>query len=207
MKLRMMKVSTGKDEEMDDDSLCDGPIDPKMNGTIDIEAAIDSGIDLKPIVKEKGRLRRGFPSMGAVFGKGATDTAANDGGSVSSGQTHRLHWLMSSWVVAGLVIILGAGTAAAFFALGISSAKQDQEESFGRSETDLVKKIQGAWEDYMNAASWMHGRSRDKNFTREEFRELYEYLVDGGLDFQAAQYDPYVPHDRRPAYEAEAREY
>lgn len=115
----------------------------------------------------------------------------------------------SRHMVTGLVVftilLLGSGTAAALLAIGITSVIEDQEAQFSRSSLDLIRKIEGAWEDYVTAASWIHGRCRSRNFDRIEFREMYEYLVDSGLDFQAAQFDPNITHDERDGAEAEAR--
>jgi CHASE1-domain containing sensor protein len=68
-----------------------------------------------------------------------------------------------------------------------------------------VKKIESAWADYVNAAGVIHGRCRSREFTRKEFRELYEYLQGGGLRFQAAQFDPNITHLEREEAEEEAR--
>ena len=104
-----------------------------------------------------------------------------------------------------MVILLGSGTAVAFLAVGISSAIKDQEDQFTRSALDLINKIEDAWKDYVTAAAWIHGRCRNRNFDRVEFREMYEYLVSSGLDFQAAHFDPNITHDERDEAEAEAR--
>ncbi|KAL3908137.1 MAG: hypothetical protein SGARI_003202, partial [Bacillariaceae sp.] len=72
---------------------------------------------------------------------------------------------------------------------------------------DLVHQIEEAWEDYVTAASWIHGRCRGRNFTRSDFRSTYEYLLGSGLDFQAAQFDPNITRDERDAAEEEAREF
>ncbi|GAX12250.1 hypothetical protein FisN_1Hh181 [Fistulifera solaris] len=106
-----------------------------------------------------------------------------------------------------MVVILGSGTAAAFLAVGIGSAIEDQQDQFARSALDLITKIEGAWEDYVTAASWIHGRCRNRKFDRVDFRQMYEYLVASGLDFQAAQFDPNITHDERDEAEAEARAY
>jgi CHASE1-domain containing sensor protein len=106
-----------------------------------------------------------------------------------------------------LIIFLGAATCAAFLAIGIKAAKEDQESLFERHADDLVNRIQRSIEDYVTAASWIHGRCRGRNFTREEFRQTYEYLINSGLDFQAAQFDPNITNEERPAAEEEAREF
>jgi len=84
-------------------------------------------------------------------------------------------------------VVLGLATAAAFLGLGMTNAYAVQHEQFERSANDLVNKIQNALEDYVNAAAVIHNRCRKRNFTREDFRELYEYLIGSGLEFQAAQ--------------------
>jgi CHASE1-domain containing sensor protein len=73
------------------------------------------------------------------------------------------------------------------------------------SSNDLVKKIESAWADYVNAAGVIHGRCRSREFTRKDFREMYEYLIGGGLHFQAVQFDPNITHLEREEAEEEAR--
>jgi hypothetical protein len=104
-----------------------------------------------------------------------------------------------------MITILGSGAAAAFMAMGISSAKRDKEHQFARSALDLINKIEGAWEEYVTAALRIHGKCRNRKFNRVDFREMYEYLVFNGLDFQAAQFHPNISHNERDEAEAEAR--
>jgi hypothetical protein len=87
------------------------------------------------------------------------------------------------------VIVLALGTAitAAFLGLGISAAIKEQENQFRRSAGDLVQKIVTALDAYVVAAGTIHGRCRTRDFTRQQFRDLYEYLIASGLSFQAAQ--------------------
>lgn len=94
-----------------------------------------------------------------------------------------------------------------FLGLGISASIKEQEDQFERSAVDLVNKIVAAWDDYVIAAGTIHGRCRTREFTRAQFRDLYEYLVASGLHFQAAQFDPRISMDEREAEELEARQY
>jgi CHASE1-domain containing sensor protein len=110
-------------------------------------------------------------------------------------------------VVTALILCLGIVTSGAFLSMGITSAQRVQNEQFQRSATDLTKKLQAAWKDYVNAASMIHMRCRGRNFTREDFRDMYEYMVAGGLRFRAAQFDPNITHAERPAAEEEARQF
>lgn len=109
--------------------------------------------------------------------------------------------------VSSLILFLGIVTSGAFLYMGIVAAQQVQEGQFDRSAMDLTKKLEVAWEDYVTAAATIHMRCRGRNFTRQEFRSLYEYLTDGGLRFQAAQFDPNITHENREAAEEEARQY
>jgi len=105
------------------------------------------------------------------------------------------------------LLALGLAVSAGFLALGISAAFQTQEDDFDRNAVDLVNKIATSWHEYENAAALIHGRFRNRNFSRQEFRDFYEYLIAGGLSFQAAQFDPNITHGERDYYENEAREY
>eukprot|EP00545_Synedropsis_sp_CCMP1620_P004737 CAMPEP_0119010656 /NCGR_PEP_ID=MMETSP1176-20130426/5154_1 /TAXON_ID=265551 /ORGANISM="Synedropsis recta cf, Strain CCMP1620" /LENGTH=814 /DNA_ID=CAMNT_0006963361 /DNA_START=160 /DNA_END=2604 /DNA_ORIENTATION=- len=111
---------------------------------------------------------------------------------------------LSTWATPVIILILGLATSGAFLGVGISSAVEEQNNQFTRSANDLILKINGAWGDYVYAASMIHNRCRSRNFTRSDFRDLYEYLTAGGLDFQAAQFDPNITHEERPDAEAEA---
>jgi signal transduction histidine kinase/CHASE1-domain containing sensor protein len=114
---------------------------------------------------------------------------------------------LSLFATVTLIIVIGAMVAAAFMGLGITAEHQDVQSQFDASATDLVQKIQTAWESYVTAASMMHNFCRHRNFTRAEFRGLYEYMIDTGLNFQAAQFDPNITDDERDDAEAEARAY
>ena len=113
----------------------------------------------------------------------------------------------STFAITSFIVALGCGVSGAFLGLGITSALKAQQDSFDRNAVDLVNKIRNAWADYVNAAAMIHGRCRNRDFSRRDFRELYEYLIGGGLDFQAAQYDPYVPLEERAFFEEVAKLY
>jgi hypothetical protein len=106
-----------------------------------------------------------------------------------------------------LTLLLGLAVSGAFLVIGLSSAMADEEDRFERSASDLVKKIQNAMEDYVNAASFIHSQCRSGNFTRRQFRQLYEYMNATGLVFQAVQFLPNISHAQRAATEAEALAY
>ena len=111
------------------------------------------------------------------------------------------------WIIVTLIVFLGCAASGAFLGIGVSSAVKDQKDQFQRSATDLVAKIEGAWEDYVHAASIIHGRCRNRDFTRADFRDLYEYITADGLTAQAIQFDPNISHADRYFYEEEARQF
>eukprot|EP00522_Entomoneis_paludosa_P009722 CAMPEP_0172449970 /NCGR_PEP_ID=MMETSP1065-20121228/8521_1 /TAXON_ID=265537 /ORGANISM="Amphiprora paludosa, Strain CCMP125" /LENGTH=896 /DNA_ID=CAMNT_0013201733 /DNA_START=27 /DNA_END=2717 /DNA_ORIENTATION=- len=113
----------------------------------------------------------------------------------------------SVWFIVCLIAMLGTFTSGAFVALGVISANRAQEDEFNRSAQDLVQKVEAAWDDYVTAASWIHGQCRDRTFDRMEFRQMFEYFQNAGLDFQAMQFDPNITHDDRDFYEQEARDF
>ena len=120
------------------------------------------------------------------------------------------HHVQHSWTLNSttlLIVVIGMATSAAFLAVGISSAMEKQNKQFERFALDLINKISGTWDNYMYAALLIHSRCRDRNFTRAQFRDFYEYLIADGLQFQAAQFNPNISHAERGAAEQEAREY
>ena len=135
-------------------------------------------------------------------------------GGASVGTTRTSHFQkgarLTLWGTTALILIVGLGTSAAFLTVGLLSAYQDQDDQFANSATDLINKIRGSWEDYVYSAAVIHNRCRGRNFTRQEFRDLYEYLTADGpakFEFQAAQFDPNITHAERADAEAEAEAY
>jgi signal transduction histidine kinase/FixJ family two-component response regulator len=105
------------------------------------------------------------------------------------------------------ILLLGLSASAAFLGLGMFALNTVENDDLDRFSTDLYYKIDSALDDYKFAASMIHNRCRGRNFTRREFRQVYEYLVAGSLDVQAVDFKPQVTHAERSAYEAEARDY
>ncbi|CAB9502715.1 respiration control sensor protein ArcB [Seminavis robusta] len=105
------------------------------------------------------------------------------------------------------ILVLGCATSAAFLGVGVSSALKEQDDLFQRAAVDTVSKLQDAFEDYVNAVSMVHTRCRRRNFSRQDFRDLYETLLQNGLAFKAVQFYPNTTHEQRPAREAETRAY
>jgi signal transduction histidine kinase len=135
-----------------------------------------------------------------------TNQNDDDTASASTQNSMRAFKNYSSKILVVLILVLGLLTSGAFLGIGISGAIDQIKDDFNRRALDTTNQIVDAFEDYVTAASLIHSRCRH-NFTRADFRELYEYLIASGLKFKAVQFDPNITHDERAAAETEAREY
>ena len=121
----------------------------------------------------------------------------------------------STAILLAVVLCLGVATSAAFLAIGLTGVFNDQQKEFERSAQTTVTTLQTKFEDYEDAASLIHARCRHyrgssgihSNWDRPDFRELYEYIIDTGLQFKAMQFDPNITNEERPAAEEEARQF
>ena len=112
-----------------------------------------------------------------------------------------------TWFIALLVVLLGAACSAFFVYFAIASAQTAQEDQFDRHATDLCNKIESSFKDYETAAAWIHETCRNwrnQDFTREDFRVLYDYITYDGLDFFLAEWVPNITHAERADLEAES---
>ena len=116
---------------------------------------------------------------------------------------------MTRWtkLFALLILVIGCVASAGFLYVGIKAVQDDQDEQFIRNAADLSQRIESAWNDYEVAGLWIHEACRSRSFSRADFLVLYEYLISGGLDFQAAEFIPNVTHEEREASEAESKAY
>jgi signal transduction histidine kinase len=136
-----------------------------------------------------------------------TNTATNLEGCSVSSQDAEILEIRQSRRTSLCIVLLGLATSAAFFALGISSLKDTEQENFDRFGYDLYNKLNSALNDYIFASSMIHIQCRSRNFTRQDFRNLYEYIIADGLDVKAIDFKPKVFDTERTLYENEAREY
>ena len=135
---------------------------------------------------------------------------ADSVGSFSS--THSLNSLKETvrsrpGLVVFLILILGLGASTAFLAVGLGGAQREQTDQFEANAVDIARSIEQQFDRYQTAAMYVHHYCRHRDFSREDFRDLYEYLIQDGLDFKAVQFDPNVTRDERAQYEDEARQY
>lgn len=108
---------------------------------------------------------------------------------------------------ASLIFLIGVALSAAFLTIGIMGARQDKDDEFMRRASELVKEIEASWKDYEVAGLWIHEACRHRDISRDDFRDLYEHLSYGGLEFQAAEFIPNVTREEREGMEAEIRAY
>lgn len=103
---------------------------------------------------------------------------------------HHLYQHHHKAIFATLILLLGMGAAGAFLSIGLSSNKNYMKEQFHYRSTELMRSLETAWGDYETFGLWIHQACRDYDAssrtltkeagiggcTREEFRELYEYI-------------------------------
>jgi hypothetical protein len=115
-----------------------------------------------------------------------------------------------------LIAFIGVGVSTAFFGLGLRGAESDQTLQFESHASKIIKSVEGKWNDFEVAGLWIHETCRssaDQKDThisrgicsREDFLELYEYLVSTGLDFEAIAWVPNVTQVDRVILEEESR--
>jgi hypothetical protein len=88
-----------------------------------------------------------------------------------------------------LILILGAAASAAFIFVGVSSVHEKENGHFKQHASEIVNNIDFAWKTYETTSLFVHETCRE-GCTRRKFREVYEYIVSTGLDFQVISYNP-----------------
>jgi hypothetical protein len=115
-----------------------------------------------------------------------------------------------------LIALIGVAVSAAFLGLGLRGADSDKRLQFERQASEIIKAVEGTWNDFEVAGLWIHEKCRssaDQKDTRlprgicsrEDFLELYEYLLHTGLEFEAIAWVPNVTHVERAILEEASR--
>jgi hypothetical protein len=150
----------------------------------------------------------------SMFGESQADlTIHNDDDDASAVGKDRQDMRKSdrrTWIIAFFVVLMGTAATGCFLYVGLSSAQTSEQERFERHAEELSKEIVSSFRDYETAASWIHEACRewrDGSYTRKDFRVLYNYIIDGGLDFFLAEWVPNITNAERPALEVEATAY
>lgn len=151
-------------------------------------------------------------------------SSANDDTSTSSTSTNNNNHMVyqRKVIFALLIFVVGAAASVAFLSTGIVTAKQDQSDQFSRMASEFVVKLQDAFQDYEMFGLWIHESCRSRGTaesarnpsentlgicSRQDFKDIYEYIYSVGLDFKSVQFMPLVKRDQREAVEADARAY
>lgn len=114
-----------------------------------------------------------------------------------------------TWAITLLLVFLGAGASTAFVYLGITASNHETYQTFERRASDLSQEIVQSFRDYENAALWIHEACRGwpETCSRDDFADVYQYIVSGGLEFYLAEWIPNVTNAERPGLEAETGAY
>ena len=148
-------------------------------------------------------------------------TLSGGSSSTSSSVSFARNQLLQTWKLglAALILLVGACTSAVFLSSGILNEQEEKSSEFDRRADEFVDLLKNAFKDYELFGLWIHEscRARERSevgglvplgtCSRQDFRELYEHISSVGLEFQSAQYMPYVAQADRAAVEAEARDF
>jgi hypothetical protein len=121
----------------------------------------------------------GTSESGSASGSRASQLFPN---SISSGELNRHIRPNRTTVFSFLVVTIGTIASMLFLAIGISGAVREQQIQFDLRAEELMIEIQAAFADYETAGLWLHQSCRSGQITREEFRNVYENMVHGGLE-------------------------
>mmetsp|Transcript_28087 Transcript_28087/g.41377 ORF Transcript_28087/g.41377 Transcript_28087/m.41377 type:complete len:883 (-) Transcript_28087:409-3057(-) len=107
----------------------------------------------------------------------------------------------------GLIFLLGVGTSVSFITIGVENARATQRSLFERRSFEVVNSIENAWQSYETMGLYIHEAARKLDITRQDFRELYEYLNSSDVSLQVVAFNPNISAEERPALEAESKAY
>ena len=110
-------------------------------------------------------------------------------------------------IFAIISFLVGVMVCTAFLIVGISGENKVEDALFHSHSLERVNQVESAWESYTVAALWIHHTCWNRNFTRLEFKELYEHLISTGIKFQTMSFIPNVTQAERKSMEAEAQVY
>lgn len=87
-------------------------------------------------------------------------------------------------------LLLGLGASIAFITIGVRGAKETQRSLFERHSIEIANSIDTAWYAYETMGLSIHEAARKQDISRQDFRELYEYLNSSDLSLQVIGYNP-----------------
>lgn len=80
-------------------------------------------------------------------------------------------------ILTAVVAFLGAASAGMFIAFGMTAAGNEEQQRFHHLAEELALQVEAAWGDYETASRWLHQACAFQNITRQEFRDLYQYMT------------------------------
>ena len=136
-----------------------------------------SYMELRRLIRmERGGRRRGTAR---------TSSVRSDNDSISAGSSARSIILPNrATLFTSLIILVGLAASTLIFGFGIASAVDQQAREFDIHANGVIGALEAAWKDYEVASRWTHQSCRNNDFTRQEFRDLHEYLTSDGLRIQ-----------------------
>ena len=118
-----------------------------------------------------------------------TASSRSDNDSLSAGSSAGVRSILlpnRTTLFTSLVILVGLAASTLIFGFGIASAVDQQAREFDIHASGIISELEAVWKDYEIAGRWTHESCRKNDFTRQEFRDLYEYLTSDGLEFQVS---------------------
>lgn len=117
---------------------------------------------------------------------GSSDSVSSDG------LSHQ--YPNHSTVFAFLVVAIGTIASMLFLGFGVSGAVRETQIQFDLRAEELVHEMQAAFADYETASMWLHESCRSRQITRVGFRDVYEYLIHGGLEVDVCVGQEFLDH-------------
>ena len=177
--------------------------------------AVDEAGDAELAAERIGKLNHGDPvetasaSSGGLVAAGAVEHSEQE--IRSSSNDARQHICCESSrrtiLLCALVLLVGGAAAAAFMTVGVNGSNKTQDDLFERHVREISSTIASSWKSFEVAGLLAHEVARNRNTSRQEFREFYEYIVSTGLVFQAISYNANVTNAERPRLEEESRQF
>jgi hypothetical protein len=101
-----------------------------------------------------------------------SDLDSSERGTISANSISR-----RALILTAAVGLLGALSAAMFISFGLVSSANEQEQRFHHLAEEMALQVDAAWSDYESAARWLHQACAFQNISRQNFRDLYEYMT------------------------------
>lgn len=106
-----------------------------------------------------------------------------------------------------LISTVGLGIAATVLSMIIPEQRQNQADKFYTVADEAFIRFETSIDDYRVSGLWVHQACLNRQMSFLKFREVYEYIISTGLDFQAISCGRNVSSSERSSYEAQSRRF